>query len=526
MAGGSLNLSLTSLNLYKIAQNNILVSVAFCGAVFIFWNLAIGVYRLYFHPLSKIPGPKLAAFTGWYETYYDVYKMGKFGFEIKRMHEKYGPIVRISPHEVHIDDPEFFHKFYSSKKLKKSPWFYKMAGTRDVSFAMEENDSHRQRQGVYKNLFSMRSIQAFEPRLMEKVETLSRIFQRNVQTMDPINLTHAYRGMTSETIKSYIGLAENPRLKDFSHAGKDLQNYSRVVVETSAVVRHFPPLGYFRLLPGWVVALFGEDFGLLKKHMDGLMLQVRLAYENNIKNEHSTIIHGIVGNERHSAVSLEAIHEEAMLLEAAGTDSTAQSLESGTFHILSDPEVARKLKQELRDAIPDPNKIPSLSELQKLKYLTACINESMRVACPGSGRLPRINDFAATDYNGWHIPRSTPISMDLWHQHYNEKIFPNPSKFIPERWLQPDSSKLVNYFFPFGVGLRMCVGPNLSIAEQYLTMATVFRRFDLRIHDTTAEDIRMASSLIISLPSKESRGVSVTVVAEDEQLLRSETEKH
>lgn len=103
-----------------------------------------------------------------------------------------GPIIRISPHEVHIDDLEFFHKFYSTKKLKKYPWFYKMAGTRDVSFAIEENDSHRQRQGVYKNLFSMRSIQAFENKLMEKGGTLSQLFQRNIQTIEPINLTQAY----------------------------------------------------------------------------------------------------------------------------------------------------------------------------------------------------------------------------------------------------------------------------------------------------------------------------------------------
>jgi hypothetical protein len=48
------------------------------------------VYNLYFHPLSKFPGPKLAAATFLYEFYYDVIKSGMYIWEIERMHSKYG----------------------------------------------------------------------------------------------------------------------------------------------------------------------------------------------------------------------------------------------------------------------------------------------------------------------------------------------------------------------------------------------------------------------------------------------------
>ena len=63
------------------------------GVGFGIWALslfALGVYRLYFHPLAKFPGPKLAALTLWYETYHDVWCRGKYVFEIKEMHKKYG----------------------------------------------------------------------------------------------------------------------------------------------------------------------------------------------------------------------------------------------------------------------------------------------------------------------------------------------------------------------------------------------------------------------------------------------------
>ena len=47
-------------------------------------------YRLYFHPLSGIPGPKLTAITRLYEFYYDVICDGKFLFQIEKMHQQYG----------------------------------------------------------------------------------------------------------------------------------------------------------------------------------------------------------------------------------------------------------------------------------------------------------------------------------------------------------------------------------------------------------------------------------------------------
>lgn len=62
-----------------------IVSVAFT-----LYLIGLAVYRLFLSPIRKIPGPKLTAVTGWYETYYDVYQGGRFIFEIERWHQQYG----------------------------------------------------------------------------------------------------------------------------------------------------------------------------------------------------------------------------------------------------------------------------------------------------------------------------------------------------------------------------------------------------------------------------------------------------
>ncbi|KAF2425829.1 hypothetical protein EJ08DRAFT_551342, partial [Tothia fuscella] len=70
----------------------------------------LAIYRIYLHPLSKFPGPKFTAIKTWYEGYYDVIKSkGRFIWELARLHEQYGPIVRIGPNELHIKDPSYYN---------------------------------------------------------------------------------------------------------------------------------------------------------------------------------------------------------------------------------------------------------------------------------------------------------------------------------------------------------------------------------------------------------------------------------
>ena len=87
--------------------------------------------RLYFHPLSGIPGPKVAALTMWWETWVDTTygKGGQYYFEVKRLHGRYGivedaigcwrkadvdvdRIMRIGPSKVHINDPRWMKVFF------------------------------------------------------------------------------------------------------------------------------------------------------------------------------------------------------------------------------------------------------------------------------------------------------------------------------------------------------------------------------------------------------------------------------
>ena len=69
-----------------------ILSHAFITASFtyIFYLLGLVIYRLYFHPLAKFPGPKYAAISRWHEFYYEVVKKGQFTFKVQELHKQYG----------------------------------------------------------------------------------------------------------------------------------------------------------------------------------------------------------------------------------------------------------------------------------------------------------------------------------------------------------------------------------------------------------------------------------------------------
>ena len=71
----------------KDAGLRVAVAVLGISALYV---ISLVIHRLFFSPIAKFPGPKLAAVTSWYELYYDVVKKGKFLYEIEKMHDKYG----------------------------------------------------------------------------------------------------------------------------------------------------------------------------------------------------------------------------------------------------------------------------------------------------------------------------------------------------------------------------------------------------------------------------------------------------
>jgi cytochrome P450 len=105
-----------------------------------------------------------------------------------------------------------------------------------------------------------------------------------------------------------------------------------------------------------------------------------------------TIFHGLLINDNlpESEKATSRLVDEARIILAAGTDTTANTLAAITYHLLANPGILKRLKDELAIAIPNPNTMPESSQIEGLPYLTAVIQEGIRLHPGVSFRQDRI----------------------------------------------------------------------------------------------------------------------------------------
>lgn len=133
------------------------------AALFFAYILCLAIYRLYFSPIAGFPGPKIAALTRWYETYYDVFAPGggMYMWEVEKMHQKYGPVVRINPDELHFSDFEFYNTIYASAPAKRDRYAYH-AKAPDAHYSTGftiDHETHKKRREAMAPFFSKRNVQ-------------------------------------------------------------------------------------------------------------------------------------------------------------------------------------------------------------------------------------------------------------------------------------------------------------------------------------------------------------------------------
>jgi hypothetical protein len=169
--------------------------ILFCS--WILFHVGQVVYRLFFHPLAKFPGPKLAAASFLVEGYYDVIKRGKYCHKIAEYHQKYGPIVRINPQELHIFDPSYFDNIYCGKgRWEKPPFMVRSIDLGFSSFGTLDHDLHRLRRGSLNRFFSKQKVVALQHVIQDLANKLCDKLERHCNNGIPIDFESAFGDFT------------------------------------------------------------------------------------------------------------------------------------------------------------------------------------------------------------------------------------------------------------------------------------------------------------------------------------------
>ncbi|KAL2868567.1 cytochrome P450 [Aspergillus lucknowensis] len=482
--------------------------------------LGICVKRLYFSPIANFPGPKLAAVTFWNEFYYDVIQRGQYFRQIEKMHQQYGPVVRINPFELHVQDPDFYPVLYTgpTRRRHKWPWAARMFGNNTSAFSTVQHDHHRIRRAALNPLFSRTAIQRMTPQIQDRLRQLCHRLDEICFSGSTVDLGLAFTVFAADVITEYCF----GRTLNLVHSPNFAADWVEMVAapsELGHLVKQCPwILPLLWRVPRAIARVVAPSVALLYEVQDRMNSQVQSLADTKPSATSSrplTVFDTLLAGDLPPAEkTVQRLKGEGQILIGAGTLTTGNALKTIIFHIQDNPRILHNLRAELDTALADtdPLNMPDPSQLERLPYLTACIWEGLRMAYGVTHRLQLIAE-GPLQCAGMEIPAGTPVGMTSIFMHDNPAVFPEPRSFRPERWLELDPQTrgkiMGRHFVPFSKGSRMCLGMHLAYAELYLVLATVFRRYEITLMGVTREDIDMAHDFFDPAPKADSKGLVV-----------------
>jgi cytochrome P450 len=166
---------------------------------------------------------------------------------------------------------------------------------------------------------------------------------------------------------------------------------------------------------------------------------------------------------------------QAAILFAAAHLTTSYTLTWTLFLLAQHPTVAADLADELAGVLK--GEVPTVRQLDELPFLDRVIKESMRVL-PASSYSQRLN-VEPVELGPFRLPAGQPIIFSQYITHHMPDLFPEPERFLPERWETIHPSPYA--YIPFATGPRMCLGGPLAGMILRLTLPAILQRFHPRV---------------------------------------------
>ncbi|KAF5670172.1 isotrichodermin C-15 hydroxylase (cytochrome P-450 monooxygenase CYP65A1) [Fusarium circinatum] len=350
------------------------------GATFVSWIIGVVIYRLYFHPLARFPGPKIAACSEFWFLYN--WASGYYVHNISDLHRKYGDVVRTASNELSFRSSVALRDIYNHVS-KDRPTFLKSDNFYTVDPTTWANAGPGTGGANMSEVFNWLTFDVIGDL------TFGESFDSLNQWRPSEWVTWILGFISSLTLLPFINRFKIPMTLAVSVMPSYLKE--KIDILTTEKIKKRIGMGNSH---------DREDF---------------FAYFLRKESDNLDLVH---------------LREQAKVLMIAGSETTASLLSATSYYLLKNPEKLVNLQAEVRSVFSSRDDITG-DAVAHLPYLNGVIEEGLRIFPPVPFGPPRVCTGATID--GHYVPKGVVVSVDGFATTHDGRNFTRPYEFLPER---------------------------------------------------------------------------------------------
>lgn len=426
--------------------------------IFFTWTL---IYNLFFSPLSKYPGPKLAAISEIPYLYWTL--SGKSHTKWKELHDKYGDVVRTGPRRLVYRSANAWKDIYGHRKagagsFLKDPKFYAINPTGPNLINSNDADHARERR-LLSHAFSEKALREQESLVQHYVDSfIEKLDGEIAASRETVEMTKWFNFTTFDIIGDLVFGEPFDCLKN-----KDYHPWVQMAFAgVKGGVFQIPILIYPLLKPIYrkLLAICYTDV-VKKRETFYSFSKEKMDRRINTKTTRPDFMTHVLSHSGDRAMSVRELQSNAALLIIAGSETTATLLSGFAYYITMNPDVYKKVVAEVRKSFNSYEEI-GFNGTNNLPYLLATLEETLRMFPPVPGAFSRVVPKGGALIDGEFIPEGVAVAGAHLSTYHCASNFADAESFIPERWLPDRDEKFESdnrdILHAFSLGPRNCLG--------------------------------------------------------------------
>ncbi|KAJ7835693.1 cytochrome P450 [Mycena leptocephala] len=337
----------------------------------------------------------------------------------------------------------------------------------------EEWRIHRR---LFQGAFNVKAARKYEPaELVGRHALLARLLHT------PEDFMHHFRQMAGEIIMAAAYgidvLPSNDPYVTLAHKAVRTAAIAAVpgvyLVDTFHIPRWFPGAGFKRVAEEWSKLSRGMlelPFAETKRQMDSGVAPPSFTADS---------LQALNDPDKEPYYKEHHVKQTAGTMYSGGADTTVSALGTFILAMLAYPEVQKTAQAEI-DSLTGGKYLPSFEDEVSLPYMSALVKDVMRWENVAPFAIPRLlaND---DEYRGYRLPAGSIVVGNAWAILHDERVYPDPHKFKPERFLLDGKLNLAvrNPDAAFGFGRRLCPGRHMAFSSIWITVVSILATFDI-----------------------------------------------